>query len=46
MVYYDKVNMLYAELRRAQTTMPERVKNGESADALAGELWELFSSAK
>ena len=44
--YYDKVNTLYAELRRAQTTMPERVKNGESADALAGELWELFSSAK
>ena len=44
--YYDKVNTLFAELRRAQTTMPERVKNGESADALAGELWELFSSAK
>ena len=38
--------MLYAELRREQTTMPERVKNGESADALAEELWELFSSAK
>ena len=44
--YYNKVNTLYDELRRAQTTMPERVKNGESADALAGELWELFSSAK
>ena len=44
--YYNKVNTLFAELRRAQTTMPERVKNGESADALAGELWELFSSAK
>ena len=44
--YYDKVNALYDELRRAQTTMPERVKNGESADALAGELWELFRSAK
>ena len=44
--YYNKVNTFYDELRRAQTTMPERVKNGESADALAGELWELFSSAK
>ena len=44
--YYNKVNTLYDELRRAQTTLPERVKNGESADALAGELWELFRSAK
>lgn len=44
--YYDKVNSLYTELRHEQTTMPERVKNGESADALAEELWKLFRSAK
>lgn len=44
--YYDKVNALYAELRKAQNTMPERVKNGEDAETLAKELWELFRAAK
>ena len=44
--YYDKVNTLYAELRKQQTTMPERVKNGENAGALAEELWELFRSVQ
>lgn len=44
--YYNKVNTLYNELRRAQTTMPERVKNGESAEKLANELWELFRASK
>ena len=44
--YYDKVNKLYDELRRVQTTMPERVKNGESAEKLANELWELFRASK
>ena len=44
--YYNKVNALYDELRRAQTTMPERVKNGESAEKLANELWELFRASK
>ncbi len=44
--YYNKVNTLYDELRRAQTTMPERVKNGESAEKLANELWELFRASK
>ncbi len=44
--YYDKVNKLYDELRRVQTTMPKRVKNGESAEKLANELWELFRASK
>ena len=44
--YYNKVNTLYDELRRAQATMPERVKNGESAEKLANELWELFRASK
>ena len=44
--YYNKVNTLYDELRRVQTTMPERVKNGESAEKLANELWELFRASK
>ena len=44
--YYYKLNTLYDELRRAQTTMPERVKNGESAEKLANELWELFRASK
>ena len=44
--YYNKVNTLYDELRRAQTTMPKRVKNGESAEKLANELWELFRASK
>ena len=44
--YYNKVNTLYDELRRAQTTMPERVKNGESPEKLANELWELFRASK
>ena len=44
--YYNKVNALYDELRRAQTTMPERVKDGESAEKLANELWELFRASK
>ena len=44
--YYDKINALYAELRHKQITMSERVKNGESTDVLAEELWELFRSAK
>ena len=44
--YYDKVNALYAKLRTAQETMPGRIKNGESAEALAGEIWELFCAEK
>ena len=44
--YYNKVNTLYDELRRAQATMPERVKNGESAEKLANELWKLFRATK
>ena len=44
--YYNKVNTLYDELRRAQATMPERMKNGESAEKLANELWKLFRATK
>lgn len=40
--YYDKIYSLYDALRVAQVTMPERYKNGESAEALSNELWEQF----
>lgn len=42
--YYTKIYSLYDSLREAQKTMPERYKNGESAEALAAELWEQFKS--
>ena len=44
--YYDKVNALYAEIRKVQSSMPDRIKNGESADVLAEELWEIFRATK
>ena len=44
--YYNKIYALYDDLRAAQKTMPERYKSGESVDALATELWELFKSIK
>ncbi len=44
--YYDKVNALYAKIRKEQATMPVQIKNGESADTLANTLWELFCTAK
>lgn len=40
--YYGKVGTLYDELREAQSTMPARCQNGESAEDLAWELWTLF----
>lgn len=42
--YYAKIYTLYDALREAQKTMPERYRNGERAEALADELWELFKS--
>lgn len=42
--YYGRVYSLYDALRAAQQTMPERYKNGESAEALSNELWELFKN--
>ena len=43
--YYGRVNGLYAEIRKVQSSLPARIKNGESAAALAAELWELFLAA-
>lgn len=42
--YYDKIYSLYDSLREMQKTMPDRYKNGENADILSNELWELFKS--
>lgn len=44
--YYSKVYSLYDSLRGAQKTMPGRYKNGEGAEALSNELWELFKNIK
>lgn len=44
--YYSKVYTLYDALREAQKSMPDRYKNGESAQALADELWEEFKSVQ
>ena len=40
--YYDKVSALYNVLREKQLAYPSRIQNGESADKLATESWELF----
>ncbi len=42
--FYDKTNALYAGIREMQPALIERNKNGESAEALAEELWVLFCS--
>lgn len=44
--YYNKIYSLYDSLRALQKTMPDRYKNGESAEALSNELWELFKNIK
>lgn len=44
--YYNKIYSLYDSLRELQKTMPERYANGESAEALTNELWELFKGIK
>lgn len=44
--YYTKIYSLYDTLREEQKTMPERYKNGESAETLATELWELFKKVQ
>ena len=44
--YYGRVNGLYAEIRKVQSAFPARIQGGESAAALAAELWELFRTAK
>lgn len=41
-----QVNGLYAEIRKVQSAFPARIQGGESAAALAAELWELFRTAK
>lgn len=40
--YYNKVSVLYNILREKQREYPSRIQNGESADSLAAEAWELF----
>ncbi len=40
------MNGLYAEIRKVQSAFPARIRGGESAAALAAELWELFRTAK
>ena len=44
--YYGKVNGLYAEIRKLQSSLPAREQSGENAEALAIELWELFRAVK
>lgn len=44
--YYNKIYSLYDSVRVAQKTMPSRYQNGESAEALAIELWEQFKNIK
>ena len=43
--YYSRVNRFCDLLREKQASLHERFENGESADALALELWELFRAA-
>lgn len=42
--YYNKIYELYDAIRTEQKTMPERYASGESAQALALELWELLAA--
>lgn len=42
--YYNKVHTFYDDLRQVQKTMPERYRNGESADTLTAEIWEMFKN--
>ncbi|MBQ8276348.1 MAG: carbohydrate ABC transporter substrate-binding protein [Clostridia bacterium] len=42
--FYDKTNALYAGIREMQPGLVQRSKNGESAEALAEEIWALFCS--
>lgn len=40
--YYDKVEILYPELRELCPALQERADNGEDAESLAEETWDLF----
>ncbi len=40
--YYGKLNVLYDALRAAQKEMPARCLDGESAEGMANDLWDLF----
>lgn len=44
--YYNKIYSLYDSLREMQKIMPERYINGENAETLSNELWELFKNIK
>ena len=42
--YYEKIYALYDGLRDMQPQLAERYEQGEDAEALAGETWELLLS--
>lgn len=42
--YYNRIYTLYDSIREFQKTAPERIKNGESVEALSNELWEALAS--
>ncbi len=42
--FYDRVDVLYESLREMQPQLKIRSDNGEDADTLAAETWELFRS--
>lgn len=44
--YYDKVTILYDQLRQNQPEWIQRSQNGESIDKLAEEAWEQFCQIK
>lgn len=44
--YYTKIYALYDGLRDRQSLLSQRYQNGEDAEELAAETWELFRSIK
>lgn len=44
--YYDKVSILYDQLRQIQPEWIQRSQNGESTEQLIEEAWELFCQIK
>lgn len=42
--FYDKVNLLYDNLRKQQPLLKGRSDQGESVDTLTAETWDLFQS--
>jgi len=42
--YYDRVDVLYEELRTRQATSAQRIAAGEDASVQVGEIWEFFGT--